>query len=78
MVTWTHSLNMKDQIISLYHLPILIGALYLPKQTTTTVSKELIDVIQFSFPLTIQRFTSTTHVKRNTKKLDCQETVRSD
>ena len=65
MVTWTHSLDTKGQIISLYHLPTLIGVLYLPKQTTTTVSKELIDVIQFSFPLTIHHFTSTTHVKRN-------------
>ena len=65
MVTWTHSLNMKSQIMSLYHLSILIGTLQLLKLTPTTVSKEFINVIQFTFLLTIYPFISTTHATRN-------------
>ena len=54
---------MTDQIASLYHLPTLIGTLHFIKMTTITVSKVIVDVIQFILPLTTFLLVSTVHLK---------------
>ena len=61
--TWTLSLNMTGQISSLYHLHTLIGIMYFLKLTTITVTKVIVDAIQFSLPLTTFHFVSTAQLK---------------
>ena len=64
LTTWTLSLNMTGQISSLYHLPTLSGTLHSLKLTTITVCKVIVDVIQFTLPLTTFLLVSTVYVKR--------------
>ena len=63
LTTWTLSLNMTGQILSLYHLPTLIGTLHFLKLTTITVTKVIVDVIQFTLPLTTFLLVSTVYMK---------------
>jgi len=63
LMMWTLSLNMIGQILSLYHLPTLIGTLHFLKLTTITISKVIIDVIQFTLPLITFLLVSTVYVK---------------
>ena len=63
LTMWTFSLNMISQILSLYHLPTLIGTLHFLKLTTITVTKMIVDVIQFTLPLTTFLLVSTVYIK---------------
>ena len=63
LTTWTLNLNMTGQTSSLYHLPTLIGTLHFLKLTTITVSKVIVDVIQFTLPLTAFLLVSTINTK---------------
>jgi len=71
LTTWTLSLYMIGQILSLHHLPTLIGTLHFLKLTAITVSKVIIDVIQFTLPLTTFLFVSTVYVKAFYFSINC-------
>jgi len=71
LTTWTLSLNMIGQILPLYHLPTLIGTLHFLKLTTINDSKVIIDVIQFTLPLTTFLFVSTVYLKAFYFSINC-------
>ena len=54
---------MTGQISSLYHLPTLIGTLHFLKLTTITVCKVIVDIIEFTLPLTTSPLVSTVYVE---------------
>ena len=63
IMTSTSHLNMAVQIMPFYHHPTLIGTLHFLKLTTITVSKVIVDVIQFTLRLITFLLVSTVHMQ---------------